>query len=121
MTLDEVKRIDHFTVQPRDFNVAEEADYDVRFFDRDPQALARFPAVVYIEWVEQDRQRPTDKGTVPSGQMKTLYPAVTWEESMAAMLLYGEDLQRKVGRELQGGQTAAHPAQLPWRWAGFAT
>ena len=26
---------------------------------------------LYIEWVEKNRQRPSDKGTVPS-QMKTL-------------------------------------------------
>ena len=104
MTLDEVKRIDHFTVQPRDFNVAEEADYDVKFFDRIRKHSPDFQPWYYVEWTERDRQRPTDKGTVPSSEMKTLYPAATWEESMAAMLLYGEDLQRKVAEDYKEGK-----------------
>ncbi len=64
----------------------------------------------YAEWVEKNRQRPTDKGTVPSGQMKKLWPALTWEESMAAMLLYNEELQRKVCDTYKDGK---RPRVLP--------
>jgi hypothetical protein len=74
---------------------------------------AKFPEFqpwLYIEWVEKGRQRPSDKGTVPSSQMKTLHPALTWEESMSAMLLYGEELQRRLGESYKEGK---RPRVLP--------
>jgi hypothetical protein len=100
--LTDLGRIDHFTVQPRDFDVAREAAYDVKFFDLVREASPDVQPWLYCEWVEKDRQRPTDKGRVPSGQMKKLYPALTWEESMGAMLLYVEDLQAEVGKSYKG-------------------
>ena len=105
-----IKRIDHFTVQPRDFNIAEEADYDIRFFDVIRKHSPDMQPWFYCEWVEKNRQRPTDKATVPSSQMKQLFPALTWEESMAAMLLYNEDLQLKVVETYKEGK---RPRVLP--------
>jgi len=104
------KRIDHFTCQPRDFNIAEEADYDIRFFNVIRQKSPEVQPWFYAEWVEKNRQRPTDKATVPSSQMKTLVPAATWEESMAAMLLYVEELQLKVAETYKEGK---RPRVLP--------
>jgi hypothetical protein len=46
--------------------------------------------------VEEDRVRPSDKGEVPSSQMSKVWPALTWQESMGAMLLYNEEVQRRV-------------------------
>lgn len=108
--LDGIKQLDHFTIQPRDFDLAAEADHDVRFLQVVRQKFPDFQPWLYIEWVERGRQRPSDKGTVPSSQMKTLYPALTWEESMAAMLLYGEELQRRLGETYKEGK---RPRILP--------
>ncbi|HEX4132242.1 MAG TPA: chitobiase/beta-hexosaminidase C-terminal domain-containing protein [Pirellulales bacterium] len=102
--LTSLPRIDHFTVQPRDFDIAEEADYEIRFFDLIRKHSPGMQPWLYIEWVERARQRPTDQGIVPSRQMKKLYPAQTWEESMSAMLLYGEDLQQQVLENYHGGR-----------------
>ena len=48
--------------------------------------------------------RPTDLGKEPTSEMKTVWPAVTWEESMGAMVLYGEDLKRKVNETYRGAK-----------------
>jgi hypothetical protein len=61
--------VNHFTLQPRDFDLSEEADYDMRFLDVVRQ---KWPAVqpwLYAEWVEFQRKRPTDLGTQKSPQM----------------------------------------------------
>ncbi|MDR3635644.1 MAG: chitobiase/beta-hexosaminidase C-terminal domain-containing protein [Isosphaeraceae bacterium] len=115
--LADVGRIDHFTVQPRDFNIAEEAGYDRKFFDLVRTISPDVQPWFYCEWTERQRQRPTDKGTVPSSQMKTLYPALTWEESMASMLLYMEELQRKVAETDTGNKRArVLPSALAMGW-----
>ncbi len=95
-------RIDDFTLQPRDFNIAEEADYDNRFLNWVFQVAPDVQPWLYIEWVEKDRKRPTDLGHEPTTEMKTVFPAETWEESMAAMVLYGEDLKREVDKTYKG-------------------
>ena len=92
------------TFQPRDADVAEEADYTLRWLKlvRD-----KFPDVqpwLYVEWTESGRQRATDKGLVPSSQMKTLQPALTWEESMSAMMLYGEEVQHVMRQAYNEGK-----------------
>lgn len=117
------KQIDHFTVQPRDFNpkadaakkmttydVNREAENDIRFFDLVRKHSPDMQPWFYAEWVEKNRARPTDKALVPSRQMKELNPAQTWEESMAAMLLYNEDLQAKVLETYKEGK---RPRVLP--------
>ncbi len=107
------KHIDHFTVQPRDFannTVDHEADYAIRFLDVVRKHTPDMQPWLYSEWVEQRRQRPTDLGKMASRQMKQLYPAQSWEESMGAMLLYNEDLQAKVRETYQGSK---RPRVLP--------
>jgi hypothetical protein len=107
------KRIDHFTVQPRDFtknSVDHEAEYDIKFFDVIRKHSPEMQPWFYAEWVERQRFRPTDKGLIPSRQMKQTFPAETWEESMAAMLLYNEDLQAKVLDTYKDGK---RPRVLP--------
>lgn len=106
-------KVDHFTVQPRDFaknSVDHEADYAIRFFDLIRKHSPEMQPWFYAEWVEKERRRPTDQGKVPSRQMKQTYPAQTWEESMAAMLLYNEDLQAKVLETYKEGK---RPRVLP--------
>jgi arylsulfatase A-like enzyme len=101
--------VDHFTVQPRDPDVAHEAKYDILFFDL---LGKKFPAMqpwFYAEWTARNRTSPWDLGTVASPQMK-VFPALTWEESAAARLLYIEDLQQTVLRAYRG---AKRPRVLP--------
>lgn len=107
------KRIDHFTVQPRDFtknSVDHEADYAIRFFEVIRKHSPEMQPWFYAEWVEKNRNRPTDQGKVASRQMKQTFPALSWEESMAAMLLYNEDLQAKVVETYKEGK---RPRVLP--------
>lgn len=107
------KHIDHFTVQPRDFtknSVDHEAEYAIRFFEVIRKHSPQIQPWFYAEWVEKNRGRPTDQGKVPSRQMKQTYPAHSWEESMAAMLLYNEDLQAKVVETYKDGK---RPRVLP--------
>ena len=110
-------RIDHLTLQPRDFNIAEEAQYDRQFID---EARAKTPDMqpwLFAEWVERERPRPTDKGEVPSTQMQKVFPALTWEESMGAMLLYVEDVQRKIAVSDKGAKPVrVLPSNLAMGW-----
>lgn len=109
--------VSDLTFQPRDADIPEEVDYEVRWlkFVRE-----KFPDVqpwLYIEWTEMQRQRATDKGKVPSSQMHTLYPAITWEESMSAMLLYGEEVQHVLKQAYQEGKPARIiPVALAMGW-----
>jgi hypothetical protein len=105
-----VPRVDHLTLQPRDFNVPEEADYCIRFINLAREKSPDLQPWLYTEWTEAVRQRPTDKGEVPSSQMKKLYPALTWEESMSAMLLYVEELQTEIAKTYHDGK---RPRVLP--------
>ena len=97
-----VTKIEDFTLQPRDFDIAEEADYDNRFLKLVDEKVPNAQPWLYVEWTEKERLRPTDLGKEPTSEMKTVWPAVTWEESMAAMTLYGEDLKQKVIETYKG-------------------
>jgi len=93
-----VQRMDLITLQPREFNVPKEAEAAVKFLKLTREKSPDLQPWLFAEWVERERQRPTDKGLVPSSQMQKLWPALTWEESMGAMLLYVEELQREIGK-----------------------
>lgn len=112
-----LERIDHLTLQPRDFLVSREADYSRRFIDLVRQQSPAVQPWLYGEWVERERIRPSDKAEVPSRQMTRLYPALTWEESMGAMLLYVEEVQRALA-ELDPAGTPARvlPTNLAMGW-----
>jgi hypothetical protein len=97
--LQSFSQIDHFTLQPRDFNIEEEADYDQRFLKVVREKCATVEPWLYAEWVEFARKRPTDLGKEPTAEMTRVWPALTWEESMAAMVLYVEDLQKKLAEQ----------------------
>ncbi|MDR3708461.1 MAG: chitobiase/beta-hexosaminidase C-terminal domain-containing protein [Capsulimonadaceae bacterium] len=100
-----VTHIDALTLQPRDFDIAEEADYDNRFLSLAQQKSPDLQPWLYIEWVERSRKnRPTDSGKEPTTEMTKVYPALSWEESMSAMLLYGEDLKDKVNETYKGAK-----------------
>ena len=110
-TLAAIAHLDHFTLQPRDPDIAHEARYDILFFDL---IRNRFPAVqpwFYAEWpVPRERGSAWDLATIPSLQMKQVVPALTWEESASARMLYIEDLQAKVAETYHAGK---HPRVLP--------
>jgi acetyl esterase/lipase len=109
-TLASVTRAEHFTLQPRDPDIAHEAKYDVLFFD---VIRSRFPDVqpwIYAEWTNRARNRPWDRGTVPTTQMSSIQPALTWEESASNMLVYIEDLRDKVAQTYKSGK---RPRILP--------
>jgi hypothetical protein len=110
--------LDHFTVQPRDFKIDEEAAHAVKFFTLVREKSPDVQPWLYAEWVERSRSRPSDKGLVPSSQMKKLWPALTWEESMAAMLLYCEEVQRTIAQtDHAGKRVRILPVSLAMGWA----
>lgn len=112
-----LKQIDHLTIQPRDFNIAQEADYARRFFDLIREKSPEVQPWLYAEWVERERQRPSDQGAVPSSEMTRLWPALTWEESMGAMLLYVEEVQHQlVAIDKVGKRARVLPTNLALGW-----
>jgi len=117
VSLGVLHRIDHLTLQPRDFNIPREAQYDQQFIDAARQMTADVQPWLFAEWVERDRPRPSDKGEVLSTQMTTTFPALTWEESMGAMLVYVEDLQRKIAETDKGTKRVrVLPSNLAMGW-----
>jgi hypothetical protein len=90
-------RLDDFTAQVHDVVLASETAYDIKFFDL---MRSRFPQMqpwLYSVWGEMFKPvRTVVLGQVPSFEMKTLYPALSWEESCASWLLYAEDVQTQV-------------------------
>ncbi len=113
-----VHPLDYFTLQPRDFNVAEEADYAIRFIKLVREKSPDVQPWLYAEWVEMPRARPTDKGEVPSYEMKKTFPALSWEESMSAMLLYNEEVQHQILDQYHEGKPVRIiPTALALGWA----
>ena len=101
--------------------IDEEADHDIKFFNL---IRARIPNVqpwLYAEWVEMNRAGPSDKGKVPSSQMKKTLPALTWEESMAAMLLYVRGTAARDRRNLSWPASSPRSCPSRWPWAGCTT
>ncbi|MEI9893537.1 MAG: chitobiase/beta-hexosaminidase C-terminal domain-containing protein [Chthoniobacter sp.] len=112
-----LQRIDHLTLQPRDFNIAEEAQYDRQFIDLVRTKTPEVQPWLFAEWVEKERLRPSDRGEVPSSQMAKVFPALTWEESMGAMLLYVEDLRRAIVETDKGARRVrVLPTNLAMGW-----
>jgi hypothetical protein len=112
-----VGKVDLLTMQPRDFDLDREIAAEVNFIQLFRQKSPDLQPWLYCEWVEMARQRPSDKGTVPSYQMKKTFPALTWEESMGAMLLYVEELQHRLGAALPEGKRAhIIPSALAMGW-----
>ncbi len=112
-----LQRIDHVTLQPRNFNIAEEAQGDQQFIDLVRTKTPEVQPWLYAEWVERERPRPSDKGLVPSSQMTKVFPALTWEESMGAMLLYVEDVQKAIVETDKGTKRVrVLPTNLAMGW-----
>ncbi len=110
--------LDHFTMQPRDFDVDEEVAYELKFLNLVREKSPDVQPWLYAEWVEMDRNRPSDKGLSPSYQMTKLFPALTWEESMSAMLLYVEEVQHRLNALDKSGKRArVLPCSLALGWA----
>jgi len=113
-----VHPLDYFTMQPRDFNVPQEADHATRFIKLIREKSPNVQPWLYAEWVEMSRTRPTDKGEVPSYQMKKTFPALTWQESMSAMLLYNEEVQHQITAQYHEGKPVRIiPTALAMGWA----
>lgn len=110
--------LQHFTVQPRDYDVAREACHAVKFFDLVAQRSPDVQPWLYAEWIEIGRQRPSDRAEVPSYQMQKLWPALTWEESMSAMLLYVEEVRHTIAQTHHTGKAVrVLPVALAMGWA----
>jgi hypothetical protein len=108
---------DLLTLQPRDFDLDNELAAEVSFIKMFREKSPDLQPWLYCEWVEQKRERPSDKGEVPSYQMTKTFPALTWEESMGAMLLYMEELQHRLNPQLKDGKPARIiPAALAMGW-----
>jgi hypothetical protein len=112
-----IGKIDLLTMQPRDFDLDKEIAAEVNFIKLFRQKAPDLQPYLYCEWVEMARQRPSDKGTVPSFQMQKTFPALTWEESMSAMLLYVEELQHRLAPAYPEGKRAhIIPTALAMGW-----
>jgi Fn3 associated len=98
--------LEHFTLQPRDFNIDEEVANERNWINFIREKSPDVQPWLYAEWVERERRRPSDRGSVPSYQMKKLYPAATWQESMSAMLLYVEEVQHRLLPQMKEGKPA---------------
>lgn len=98
--------LDHFTLQPRDFNIDEEVANERNWINFIREKSPDVQPWLYAEWVERERRRPSDRGTVPTYQMKKTRPAATWQESMSAMLLYVEEVQHRLLPQLKAGKRA---------------
>jgi len=110
-------RVDHMTLQPRDFDLAREVEFERKFLGLVREESPEVQPWLVAEWVERERQRPTDLALVPSGQLAKLVPPLTWEESMGAMLLYVEDVQRKLNEVEKAGKRArVLPTNLALGW-----
>ena len=112
-----IGKVDLITLQPRDFDPDKEIAAEISFIRKFREKSPDLQPWLYCEWVEMKRARPTDNGTVPSFQMKKTFPALTWEESMSAMLLYVEELQHRLGEQLHEGKPAhVIPSALAMGW-----
>jgi len=112
-----IGKVDHVTLQPRDFDLDKEIAAEISFIRKFREKSPELQPWLYCEWVEMKRARPSDSGTVPSFQMKKTFPALTWEESMSAMLLYVEELQHRLGEQLHEGKPAhIIPSALAMGW-----
>ena len=112
-----VGQVDLLTLQPRDFDLDKEVAAEINFIKLFRQKSPDLQPWLYCEWVELERQRPSDKGEVPSSQMKKTFPALTWEESMSAMLLYVEELQHRLCAIYhEGKRPRVLPAALAMGW-----
>jgi CubicO group peptidase (beta-lactamase class C family) len=112
-----VGKVDLLTLQPRDFDLDKEVAAELNFIKLFRGKSPDVQPWLYCEWVEMARQRPSDKGVVPSSQMKKTFPALTWEESMGAMLLYVEELQQRLfAQQPEGKRPRVLPAALAMGW-----
>jgi len=113
-----VGQIDALTLQPRDFDLEKELAAEVKFINLFREKSPDLQPWLYAEWVEMRRSRPSDRGEVPSYQMAKTFPALTWEESMGAMLLYVEELQHRLTPMLPAGTKRPRiiPSSLAMGW-----
>jgi len=112
-----VGKPDILTLQPRDFDLDKEIAAEISFIKLFHTKAPDIQPYLYCEWVEMARQRPSDKGEVPSYEMKKTFPALTWEESMSAMLLYVEELQHRLAAaHLEGKPVHIIPSALAMGW-----
>lgn len=109
--------VDLLTLQPRDFDLEKEIASEINFIKLFRQKSPELQPWLYCEWVEMKRERASDKGEVPTYQMTKTFPALTWEESMGAMLLYVEELQHRLGEQFQeGNRVRIIPSALAMGW-----
>lgn len=112
-----IGKVDLITLQPRDFDLNKELVAEMSFIRKFREKSPDLQPWLYCEWVEMKRERPSDKGVVPSYQMPGTFPALTWEESMGAMLLYVEELQHRLNPQLKEGKPARIiPSALAMGW-----
>ncbi|OYW30563.1 MAG: hypothetical protein B7Z47_03490 [Chthoniobacter sp. 12-60-6] len=112
-----IGKVDLITLQPRDFDLDKEIAAEISFIRKFREKSPDLQPWLYCEWVEMKRARPSDNGNVPSFQMKRTFPALTWEESMSAMLLYVEELQHRLNPQIADGKPAhIIPSALALGW-----
>jgi CubicO group peptidase (beta-lactamase class C family) len=103
-------KIDHFSVQPRpvcydDEARAEEAKYDVLFFNAVRAKCPQMQPWIFAEWpARKPQERRGGWPPIFDAQMKDPYPAPTYEEASSALLMHIEAIQQKVLRTYKQGK-----------------
>jgi len=105
-----VGHVDDITVQPFQWDIASEADFDNRFFDLFRGKSPDVQPWVHVNGTAMHMSYAPDKAEIPSTEMRKLYPALTWEEACAAWVLFEEDITKKIGETQKVGK---HPRVLP--------
>lgn len=112
-----VGKVDLLTLQPRDFDLDKEIAAEINFIRLFRQKSPDLQPWIYCEWTKPRRERPSDRGEVPSFQMTKTFPALTWEEGMSAMLLYVEELQHRIDAQFhEGKRPRVLPSALAMGW-----
>jgi CubicO group peptidase (beta-lactamase class C family) len=112
--------VNYFTLQPRDWNTDEEAAYEEKFCDLFHQRFPNAEPWLYSECGSYNVMfgSASSKGAIPSAQVKTVLPALSWEEACSDMLLYVEDVHTKLlALDKYGKRPRILPSVLIVAWA----
>jgi hypothetical protein len=115
-----LQNIENFTLQPRDWKPEEEAEYEAKFcklmHDRFPQAQPW----IYSECGSYNvlMGSASSLGTIPTSEMTKTEPALSFEEGCSDMMVYAEEVQKKLlGIYKDGKAPKLMPSILMMGWA----
>ena len=112
---------DDVTFQPRDANVSDEVGYTIRWLKFIREKFPNVQPWLYVEWHDFTTlwggKNETREAIKSSFQMQKLFPSLSREESMAEMMLYGEEVQHELLKQYPEGKKARIlPVALAFGW-----